>query len=444
MKNTRLKKSVLRGAMVAAMMLMLTACGDTAGETTESSAASSQTQTTQESSVATVANAWDGKLDTLLGDWDEVCNENVYTDEDGDYRSYYYTDSNEYSYNRVTVYKEDDVLRMDICENMYEGSYAYGMKLIPSEGAIYDGCANSAWGATIQYGNSSKEGIHKVALISDNVLEIYTEYEYSDEDYSYKNTCVTTYLRVNSPEYENREEYKYKNNVTVSTVEEFVNALQSNTRITMKEGVYNLSEVEAYGDEGMGLFAYLENITIEAEENANVEICVDNGFDDVILLVSCNNVVLRGLTLGHHVEPGECDGDVIHMSYCYNVTIDKCSLYGSGAYGISADSSSYVDITNTDIYECTYGLMSLYNSSSVYCYDSNLRDTKGYGMICVYDSYYTGFYNCVFSGNECYGDSCLIENEEGNDVYLTGCTFRNNTYQYFSNYEVTYEECIFE
>ncbi len=44
---------------------------------------------------------------------------------------------------------------------------------------------------------------------------------------------------------------------------------------------------------------------------------------------------------------------------CRDINIDKCSLYGCGTYRITATDSSEITVENTEIYECTYGLVEL-------------------------------------------------------------------------------------
>ncbi len=48
----------------------------------------------------------------------------------------------------------------------------------------------------------------------------------------------------------------------------------------------------------------------------------------------CDGAVLKGLVLGHEVEKGECDANVLKLLTSQSVTVENCSLFGCGTYGI--------------------------------------------------------------------------------------------------------------
>ena len=55
---------------------------------------------------------------------------------------------------------------------------------------------------------------------------------------------ICTYRRKGSKEMEQKKEYQYVDEVTVSTVQELVEAIQSRTKIILEEGTYNFSELD--------------------------------------------------------------------------------------------------------------------------------------------------------------------------------------------------------
>lgn len=59
-----------------------------------------------------------------------------------------------------------------------------------------------------------------------------------------EHVMICTYLRKDSKEMEQKKEYQYVDEVTVSTVQELVEAIQSRTKIILKEGTYNFSELD--------------------------------------------------------------------------------------------------------------------------------------------------------------------------------------------------------
>ena len=81
-----------------------------------------------------------------------------------------------------------------------------------------------------------------VTLIGKNELR-YCE-RYSGLECDADHMLIATYLRDGSKELEQSAEYQYLNEVTVSTVQELIEAIQNRTKIILKEGVYNFSEVD--------------------------------------------------------------------------------------------------------------------------------------------------------------------------------------------------------
>lgn len=69
-----------------------------------------------------------------------------------------------------------------------------------------------------------------VTLLEDNVLQYREQYYGMTSDYTYNGI----YMREGSKELEQRSEYQYLDVVTVSTVEELVEAIQDRTKVILK------------------------------------------------------------------------------------------------------------------------------------------------------------------------------------------------------------------
>ena len=94
---------------------------------------------------------------------------------------------------------------------------------------------------------------------------------------------------------------------------------------------------------------------------------------------------------------------------CRDINIDKCSLYGCGTYGITATDSAEITVENTEIYECTYGLVELSGCNGVSVTNSKIKNNSS-----SEDSYFISAYNC-------------------SDIEFSGCDFSNNSYYNFCN-----------
>ncbi|BEU88214.1 hypothetical protein TAMA11512_16780 [Selenomonas sp. TAMA-11512] len=214
--------------------------------------------------------------------------------------------------------------------------------------------------------------------------------------------------------------------VHVSTASELMRAIASDTEIHVEPGYYNLTEWrKAHPHTGLKKYAEyptdrrenppgvygagyrgnyvtllkIENLSIiNADPSRTVEIVIEEGAPDVLDFMYCRNILLDGITLGHAVEPGYCDGDVVMLYGTDNFTMRNCDLYGCGVYGICSMYSK-----NTRIEDCTIRACS---DGAVWVKDGNLllKDTLLKDM--------PSFSRTILLG-------------EHSEVTLKGCTFRN-------------------
>lgn len=160
--------------------------------------------------------------------------------------------------------------------------------------------------------------------------------------------------------------------IKVSTVDDFLAAIDSNTEIILTAPLYDLSTAADYGKPGNALhyswneefdgwelvIMGVENFSIVgAEDEVKHTISAVPRYADVITFVNCKNIMVRGITAGHTVEPGYCAGGVLHYEYSTDIAVDKCNLYGCGILGVSTYRVDNMQITNSCIYECSQGGM---------------------------------------------------------------------------------------
>ncbi|MBR6897007.1 MAG: hypothetical protein IKN24_02440, partial [Lachnospiraceae bacterium] len=132
-----------------------------------------------------------------------------------------------------------------------------------------------------------------------------------------------------------KEGLRYFDTVNVSNTTDLLNNLKNNTKIVLEPGTYDFSTVdmsritnpaivESYGEVDI---QSISNVGIEAKDGADVLLCVDDAYSPVINFTYCSNITLRGVTVGHNVEPGYCSGSVVHINSGSGITIDKCKLF---------------------------------------------------------------------------------------------------------------------
>ena len=158
--------------------------------------------------------------------------------------------------------------------------------------------------------------------------------------------------------------------VHVSTVDEFLKALAPDTEIILDAEFYDLSTATGYETtngtyyrweevfDGVQLTSQnLSNLTIRAEgEDVKAHtVSARPRHAHVINFENCSNIMVEGFTAGHTFEPGSCAGGVIGFNNCEDVLVNNCGLYGCGVVGIWGANTKGVQVTNSDIYECSWG-----------------------------------------------------------------------------------------
>lgn len=225
-----------------------------------------------------------------------------------------------------------------------------------------------------------------------------------------------------------------ENKVTVKNADELLAAIDSNTEIDLEPGEYNLTKTAAKNknitiNEVFDGFEYIisdvENLTIKGSEG--VTVVVEPRYANVFNFVGCSGITLENLTVGHTVEQGYCMGGVINIEKSENVLIDGCKMYGCGTYGITAENVDELNVINSEIYECSYGIMVLKGVHNSSFKDSVFRDCGGFGMITMYSCGNVDFNGCIVKNNRSVENIVNVVN--CSDVAFRNSIFENNTFK---------------
>ena len=457
-----MKKGLLKKLLVAVTaMSMVVTVTNVAGVETYAATGAKKAVTAKKSAGKTT----DGKNTSktvkkadaeskLCGDWTYVCVTSEYTSFGETSEYFNMGDENGYASYEMSIYKDGDTLRADynhIGESLIQ---LYGMPTEICDGAMDEKCENKEWYAEFKPRWESN-CIRTLTLISENVLELREEMindEYTEEDYRYVDRF--TFVRKGSNEEKNKEDFRYLKTVKVSTAKELLEALESRTKIILEDGVYDMSNLAEEGIKNEHvLFNYgsepqiedINNVTIVADEGADVLIEIDDPYSRVLSFVNCNALFFEGLTMGHDVEPGTCSGSVLYMEGCSGGAVTDCDLYGCGTYGLELLNVSGMKISGTNIHDCSYGLVDLYNVYNMTFEDCSFMDSVEYSMFSVYDSYEVQFNDCLISGNVTDSNySTFIDATDTFGLVFSGCTFEDNTYDELYQGEVEFEDCSFD
>lgn len=220
--------------------------------------------------------------------------------------------------------------------------------------------------------------------------------------------------------------------VTVSNVDEFLDAIGSDREIRMKKGEYRLDRAADYGKESSNpgyrweevydgyqlVIENVENLVIRGQDGEKTELLAKPRYAGVLNFTGSENIYIQGLTAGHAVEQGTCTGDVLAFRECSGVQVEESALFGCGAVAIRAEQCKDLKVTQSSLYECSYNAVVAWQ-----CEELTVADCRIYNMDCL---------DALFS--LAYNQAVLIRN----------CLIENNTAAFFlqasGTWEVTLEE----
>ena len=230
-----------------------------------------------------------------------------------------------------------------------------------------------------------------------------------------------------------------RNEVTVSDINTFLQAIGPNTTILLAPGDYDLTKAAGYGSlnpisswyywveafDGYELnLAGVSNLEVRSLSGnpADVRIVTRPRYANVLALQGCSEVFLSGITAGHSVEAGqgECVGGVVSMSGSSDITIQNCSLYGCGVLAVNAENCSGIRVSESDLYDCSYGAAQLYSSRDIIFSGCSIYD-------CGEET--DDPYSSLISASSCYGVAVLDSTISGNrTATVLSCDYSDEVY----------------
>ncbi|MGH4123507.1 MAG: right-handed parallel beta-helix repeat-containing protein [Clostridium sp.] len=283
---------------------------------------------------------------------------------------------------------------------------------------------------------------------------------------------------------ENNKTEKPIAEVTVSNVEELVDAIGSNKHIKLRKGIYNVSKIkdmvsknkkinfvhEEYGygygygydtcilktgvnyvdvTDGKELAIYgVNNLTIEGQGDEYVQIVAEPRDSYIFQFNNSDNITLKNLKIGHTIkdEAFICNAGVIKVINSQNFNVSNCLLYGCGTIGIYAYDVDNLNFDNSIIEKCTMGIMDVDSSTNINFTNSKLRKSKEYTMICLNESQSIKFSNCEIADNNVIsGRFAFMSGSNTKNVEFLKCKFERNSAEVFMNahFKVDFKGCTF-
>ena len=212
--------------------------------------------------------------------------------------------------------------------------------------------------------------------------------------------------------------------VSVGSIKEFLDAIGPDTVITLEPGNYNLSESldEIWAEEGEmwnvnhpyvqirecydGLQLLIQNadnlvFNGGTEDFADTEIVTVPRYATVLSFYQCDNVEMKGLTIGH-TDYVSCAGNVLDFFACNDVKLNNMDIYGCGLFGIGAyRDCGNIAVSSSNIRDCSDGPLWLVGGTGTYEFTNcRLTGSWGGGYYESSDASVLRFVECEFGESE--------------------------------------------
>jgi hypothetical protein len=251
--------------------------------------------------------------------------------------------------------------------------------------------------------------------------------------------------------------------IKVSNAREFLEALGSDRIIEAPQGSgLNLSEWDPYltsagkelklakgvsweevYDGGRLNLEGIKNLTIRGgtEPGSISQISVAPRYAEVLNFVNCSGIVIEELTAGHSESVEECGAGVFSFTDSSRITITGSYMYGCGTYGLSLQTVFDMKVADSQIYNCTQGIMLVYGGDNIAFDRCVFSDNKGFGLVGVMDTPNISFTDCKFTGNS--GNMFGVADTV---VSVSNATFRDNETDspIRDSENVAFTNCVFD
>jgi len=229
-------------------------------------------------------------------------------------------------------------------------------------------------------------------------------------------------------------------------INEIIQEINSNNIIKIDKGSYCIENTNIVNNnikfravyDGYELVVQdVDNLTIEGDENNLTEFLSKFSYANVITFNNCHNIILKNITFGHTLEnKGYCTGGVLKFNSCNNIKIYGCTCFGCGTEGFILDNCSDFLIENTDIKECTYGIMSISDSQDMMFRSCKFYNNKEFDLINLLYSQNISFDNCEIYENHTddFGYS-IFKVVLCNEIVFRNGIIKNNKSEYLCNNE---------
>jgi len=284
--------------------------------------------------------------------------------------------------------------------------------------------------------NKDNNDFERIEVLKKNLnpLGLYNEYISMDDlETSIEKMIKTEIFQRFESNIINKNRAKPNNVKLINTTQEFVDNINNNSVLFISPDFYdvlNFEEQNSQPNVKKNKCFDGQEITISNFNNLTIEgfgatfLCAPR-YANVLTFSDCDDLSIRGITLGHVIRKGYCRGGVLKLVNCNNCQLDSLHLFGCGTYGLILENCSNIQMNGTEIFDCTYGAI-LVDSSSIVINNTKIYDNKAIGSLIQGKKSKIQLNNTVLHNNEMNG---FLFNVENNDIICNYVIEGKNSYR---------------
>lgn len=188
----------------------------------------------------------------------------------------------------------------------------------------------------------------------------------------------------------------------------------------------------------------LHNFSIIGDPDARSRILAQPRYANVLTFKNCEEITLLNLDCGH-ADEGYCTGGVLAFENCHGIRIENCDLWGCGTEGITLTESSWLSCADTTIRDCSYSILSLYDSYGAEFRNCVMRNNREFSLLNVYNCREVSFANCVIYDNSAaddFGHGYLLYSSASVINFSECAIFNNNVNELLNTQDgVSFQHC---
>ena len=224
--------------------------------------------------------------------------------------------------------------------------------------------------------------------------------------------------------------------IRVSNETELINVIGSNRIIELNPGTYSLSKSYnlqtqycSWQNTGNGYQLNIdgvENLTITGLGEEPVKVHAESTHAFVLAFGNSNHIQINNIEAGHFPEQGHCEGGVFYFGNCKNILIENSTLFGCGKEGLTLSGVDNLQVNQSTIKDCSYGIMTAGDSTDLTFTGSRFHDNKEYHLLDFSRCAGISFIQCEIYNNQAASGYDLLNFHDSKGIVIKDCRIHDN------------------